>query len=222
MHPRLLKTFLAVARTGNVTRAAQEIHLAQSSVSDQLQSLEAELGTSLFTRSKLGLELTSAGGALKPIAEEILALAEEARAMTQQAAGQTGGSVTIGALETIASAKLPRWLSEFRSRHPEVNLRLKIAGSGELLRKLHDGEIDVVFCFDRGDLDERLAKRMLSAEPLALIAPPSGHPAAKGDLVTLGSASFVTTEVGCIYRRLFDDGIRGGGSFGAEDRGRGR
>src|ERR1700737_3106991 len=66
MYPRLLRTFLAVARSRNITRAAQQIHLAQSSVSDQIQSLETELGTDLFTRSKLGLELTRAGEALMP------------------------------------------------------------------------------------------------------------------------------------------------------------
>src|ERR1700730_4047723 len=147
MRPRLLKTFLAVARSRNVTRAAEEIHLAQSSVSDQIQSLEADLGTSLFTRSKLGLELTRAGETLKPYAEEILALADEARAMMQATAGHTAGSVKIGALETVASAKLPRWLSDFRSRHPDVYVRLKVAGSGALLRDLKDGEIDAAFCF---------------------------------------------------------------------------
>ena len=61
MHPRLLKTFLAVARTRNVTRAAAEVNLAQSSVSDQIQALEAELGANLFTRSRRGLELTPTG-----------------------------------------------------------------------------------------------------------------------------------------------------------------
>jgi DNA-binding transcriptional LysR family regulator len=72
MHPRLLTTFLAVARTRSVTRAAEAVHLAQSSVSDQIQALEAELGATLFIRSKAGLELTPAGLALKPAAEASL------------------------------------------------------------------------------------------------------------------------------------------------------
>ena len=164
------------------------------------------MGASLFTRSKLGLELTPAGEALKPYAEEILALADEARAMMQAAGGHTAGSVTIGALETVASAKLPRWLSDSRNHHPDVNLRLKIAGSDALLRDLKDGVIDAAFCFDKGDLDKGLAKRTISVEPLVLVAPPGGHPvSAKGGLAALGSTSIVTTEVGCIYRRLFDE-----------------
>lgn len=113
MHPRLLKTFLAVARSRNITRAADAVHLAQSSVSDQIQALEAELGAALFTRSKSGLELTPAGLALKPIAEELLRLDGEARAAVLAAAGRTSGALTIGALETIASARLAPWLPGF-------------------------------------------------------------------------------------------------------------
>ncbi|AZO00614.1 LysR family transcriptional regulator [Mesorhizobium sp. M9A.F.Ca.ET.002.03.1.2] len=206
MHPRLLKTFLAVARCRNITRAAEEIHLAQSSVSDQIQTLETELGTVLFTRSKQGLQLTPAGATLKSYAQDILMLAEEARAAVDVAAGHAVGSVTIGALETIASAKLAQWLPDFQASHPDINLRLTVAGSGDLLRKLEDGDIDVAFCFDRDGFekaDERLARRTLSAEPLILVVPP-GEAAMRGDLTALGNMRFVVTEAGCIYRHLFD------------------
>lgn len=206
VHPRLLRTFLAVARSRNVTRAAEEIHLAQSSVSDQIQSLETEMGASLFTRSKLGLKLTPAGEALKSYAEEILLLANEARAAVEATAGHTAGSVTIGALETIASAKLPRWLSDFQNDHPSIEIRLKVAGSGELLRGLEDGDFDVVFCFDRGDSDERFSKRAVSMEPMVVIAPPGRQLSVAGaGLTAFASMSFVVTEVGCAYRRLFDN-----------------
>lgn len=205
MHPRLLKTFLVVARHRNITRAAEEIHLAQSSVSDQIQSLETELGAQLFARSKLGLALTHAGETLKPYAEDILMLADEARAAMDATTGQTAGTVTIGALETIASVKLPQWLSAFQGDHPDIRLRLQVAGSGDLLRKLEGGEIDVAFCFDKGGLDERLAKRTLSAEPLILVASPEMEATSRScDFTALAAMSFVATEVGCVYRHLFD------------------
>lgn len=205
MRPNLLKSFLAVARRRNITHAATEVHLAQSSVSDQLQLLENELGTSLFTRTRTGLELTPAGEALKPYAGEILALMDEARAAVAATAGHAAGVLTIGALETIASARMPRWLSTFRREHPDINLQLKIAGSGELLQKLQGGDIDIVFCFDKGDLDGRLFKRMVSAEPLALVAPPGGQSTLAADgLEVLAGRNFVATETGCVYRHLFD------------------
>src|SRR5260221_2188058 len=114
MRSNLLKTFLAVAHSRNITRAAAEVHLAQSSVSDQVQLFEAELGTNLFTRSKMGLELTQAGEVLKPYAEEILALMDEARAAVEARAGQAAGPLPLGAFETIASGKSPRRLGAFR------------------------------------------------------------------------------------------------------------
>lgn len=205
MHSRLLKTFLAVARHRNVTRAAEAVHLAQSSVSDQIQALEAELGTPLFTRSRSGLQLTAAGAALQPYAEEILTLTEEARGAVAMTVGQERGAVSIGALETIAAARLPAWLSRFGQAHPEIALRLSVAGTGDLLRKLEDGEVDVAFCFDNGEFDERFARRGISREPLILIAP-AGEPPLPADegLSILATRRFVVTEMGCVYRHLFD------------------
>ena len=204
MHPRLLKTFLAVASARNITRAADEVHLAQSSVSDQIQSLETELGVGLFTRSKLGLDLTPAGETLKAYAEDILALANDARAAVKAAAGQAAVTLSIGALETIAAAKLPSLLSALRNDHSGIDLRLTVAGSGELMRKLEAGDLDVAFCFDRSD-DERFMTRTVSVESLVLVAPPAAHPTlATGDLTALASMSFVATEAGCVYRRMFD------------------
>ncbi|MER8574200.1 LysR family transcriptional regulator [Mesorhizobium sp. M1338] len=208
MHPRLLKTFLAVARSRNITRAAEVVHLAQSSVSDQIQALETELGAVLFTRAKSGLELTPAGIALRPIAEDLLRLDGEARAAVQAAARQTSGQVTIGALETIASARLATWLAGFQAGHPDITVRMKVAGSGALLRQLEDGEIDVAFCFDRRDVrkdaaGERFARRTIAAEPLVLVAAP-GQGSVPSDLAALAALRFVATEPGCIYRHMFD------------------
>lgn len=205
MHPRLLKTFLAVARHRNFTRAAEEVHLAQSSVSDQIQSLEAELGAALLIRAKTGLTLTPAGEALRLYAEDMLLLAEEARAAVAAAAGRQAGTVVIGALETIAAVRLAPWLSRFRAEHAETDLRLTVAGSGELLRKLEAGAIDVAFCFGEGAFDERLARRVVAVEPIVLIMPP-GRAARAGvpDLSALAAMDFLTTESGCVYRAITD------------------
>ena len=208
MHPRLLKTFLAVARSRNITRAADAVHLAQSSVSDQIQSLETELGAALFTRSKTGLDLTSAGLALKPIAEDLLRLDGEARAAVQAAAAQASGSLTIGALETIASARLAPWLPGFQARHPDITVRMKVADSDALRHLLEDGDSDVAFCFDRRDVTkgavaDRFARRTIVAEPLVLVAAPGQGPA-PSDLAALATLRFVATEPGCVYRHLFD------------------
>lgn len=205
MHPRLLKTFLAVARHGNVTRAAREVHLAQSSVSDQVQSLEAELEARLFTRSRQGLRLTAAGEALAAHAQEILARVDEAKSAVAVAARRASSVVTLGTLETVAATRLAPWMAAFRRAHPDIELHLKVMGSGELLRAVESGELGAAFCFDRGALDPRLAKRVVATEPLVLLAAPGALPA-RGDLAALAAAGgFVASAPGCVYRRLFDE-----------------
>jgi DNA-binding transcriptional LysR family regulator len=213
VHPRLLKTFLAVARTSNITRASEQIHLAQSSVSDQIQTLETEFGTALFLRGKAGLKLTPAGEALKAYAEDILNLVDEARAAVGAAAGQARVSLAIGALETIASAALPPWLARFRDEYPAIDLRLSVAGSGDLARQLDSGDLDVTFCFDRGAADARFVRRVLTREPLVLIGPPgsSAGPEQGGDLASLAAFGFVATEPGCVYRHLFEQAFADAG-----------
>jgi DNA-binding transcriptional LysR family regulator len=204
MQPRVLKTFLAVARHGNVTRAAQDVHLAQSSVSDQLQALEAELDAQLFTRTRQGLRLTAAGEALAAHAREILARIDEAKSAVAVAAGRATGTVTLGALETIAATRLASWMAAFRQAHPSIGLKLEVMGSGELLRAVGNGSIDAAFCFERGALDPRLASRQLMREPLVLIAAPGSQDAQDEFAATTTSAPFVATGQGCVYRHLFD------------------
>lgn len=205
IRPSFLKTFLAVAQHRNITRAATDVHLAQSSVSDQIQLLESELGTSLFTRSKVGLDLTPAGEVFGQYAAEILALMDEAQAAVDAAAGQPARRLTIGALETIAAVKMPQWLGAFRASHPDVAWQVKVAGSGELLQQLESGGIDIAFCFDKGEPDGRLARRSMAMEPLVLISAPSGQPVAAVDgLGALTAMPFIATEVGCVYRHLFE------------------
>lgn len=212
MHPRLLRTFQAVARNRNITRSAAELHLSQSAVSDQVQALEADLATKLFVRSKGGLELTPAGEALTTYAEEILSLSEEARAAIAAISASSEGVLSVGALETIARSKMPEWLMTFRDKHPEIAIRLKVGSSGDLMQQLETGGIDAAFFFDRGGLDNRFAKRLIAAEPLVLIAPATGQFALKSPTLSeLASASFVVTEVGCVYRMLFDQAFANAG-----------
>ena len=205
MNPRLLRTFLALARLRNFTRAAQEVHLAQSSVSDQIQALEADVGAALFIRSKSGLKMTPAGEALRPYAEELLAVEDEARAAIANAAESNGGMLAIGALETIASMRLAPWLADFTAANPGIDIKLRIAGSDELLAKLEQGEIDIALCFHDGEPDERFVTRVVGMEPLVLVGSPDrGDLDPRTDLAALSAENFVVTEPGCTYRRMFD------------------
>ncbi|HEX7113065.1 MAG TPA: LysR family transcriptional regulator [Mizugakiibacter sp.] len=206
MQLRHLKTFIAVASTLNVTRAAERVHLAQSSVSGQIQALEDELGTPLFDRSRRGLRLTPAGQRLQDYAAKLLALADEARAAVAGAGAAVAGRLLIGGLETLCAMRLPALLVAYRQRCPAVEVTLRAANSSELRGAVKSGAADVCFVF--GDVvdDPELEHEAVAHEALAVIAPP-GHPlAARRSLASadLAGAPFLVTETGCVYRRMFD------------------
>jgi DNA-binding transcriptional LysR family regulator len=213
MTPRLLQTFLAVARCQTATRAAAELNLAQSSVSDQIQILEDELGVRLFLRSRQGFRLTAAGEALVPYAQDILTTTDDALAAAKSASLSGDRSLVIGALETVAREVLPTLVAHLRQHQPELRIRIEVAGSDLLLQRVLDGSNDIAFCFRKGEIDERLTRREFAQEPLTMIGPP----AAGSDLAprpepgALIGQPFIATEPGCVYRHLFDEAWRQAG-----------
>lgn len=187
-----------------MTRAAEALHLAQSSVSDQIQALENEWGAPLFTRNRQGLHLTPAGEALKPYAEKILVLAGEARAAVDTASGN-GRVLVIGTLETIAGTLLPGWLNAFRRHDAGIAVNVKVAGSGALLEGVKDGTLDAAICFDQGKSYEPLATQLIGMADIVHIGPPRALDTATPSPGQRPDAhQFFTTERGCVYRHLFD------------------
>lgn len=138
-----LRYFEAVARIGNITRAAEELNIAQPSLSKQIQSLEADVGTQLFDRVGRRVELTDAGRLLLPYARRVLREVEAARAALRERADLTSGHVAIGAPPTIGARLLPQALAAFNTLHPNIELELHEAGSAPLVRQLLAGEVDL-------------------------------------------------------------------------------
>jgi DNA-binding transcriptional LysR family regulator len=212
MQLRHLKTFMAVASTLNVTRAAEQVHLAQSSVTEQIQALEADLGTALFDRSRRRLQLTEAGRRLLDYAGDLLALADEARAPVADAAELTAGHLTIGALETLCAAWLPPFLARYQAEHPALHLQVKAAGSGDLRKGVRSGVMDVCFAFGAGPFEPDLHHEPVAEEDLVVIAPP-GHRLAGQDVIhaeDFVNEPFLVTETGCVYRQMFDNAFPAG------------
>ncbi|WP_328448568.1 LysR family transcriptional regulator [Amycolatopsis sp. NBC_00438] len=205
MELRHLRTFRVVARTLNFTRAAGELHYAQSSVTEQVQALEAELGTPLFERGRR-LALTAAGERLVGYADRVLALVEEAKAAVDDERGEPDGELTIGALETLCAQWVPEIFKEYRTRWPRVRVSLVEAGRGELYAAVRESEMDVCFTFGDAPADPALASEELGREQLVVIVP-EGHPLAgqteirPGDLQGVG---FLATQRGCGFREMLD------------------
>ncbi|RUL79639.1 LysR family transcriptional regulator [Dyella choica] len=206
MQLRYLKTFIAVATTLNFTRAAERVHLAQSSVTEQIQALEADLGAMLLDRSNRQLRLTAAGQQLLEYAQALLDLADEARAAVADAAKLPRGRLTIGGLETLCATRLSPLLAHFAQAHPSIELQLKASGSGELRNALRSAAMDVCFAFSTLDEGEELQSEIIGSERLVIIVPP-GHRLARATEVGPGDIAkepFLVTEQGCVYRHMFD------------------
>jgi LysR family transcriptional regulator, transcription activator of glutamate synthase operon len=138
-----LRYFEAVARLGHVTRAAQELHIAQPSLSKQIQTLEGELGVALFNRVGRRIELTDAGALLLPYARRILRDVEAAQEALQQRADLHHGRVSIGAPPTVGTHLLPQALADWNARYNAIQLELHEAGAGELVELLAEGAVDL-------------------------------------------------------------------------------
>ena len=119
-----LQYFLGAFRHGSFSAAAEELHLAQPSLSEQVRRLEAELGVRLFHRVGRGLTPTEAGIALRPHAERTLDAAEAARESVVAVRELRGGTATFGTWGTARYYPGVDLVAEFRRRHPTVRVRV--------------------------------------------------------------------------------------------------
>jgi DNA-binding transcriptional LysR family regulator len=145
MELRQVEHFLAVARCGSFTAAAQEVHVVQSALSASIRKLEAELGLPLFERTTRRVELTEAGRAMLPPAHRILADVIAARGEVTAVAGLTSGRVSIGTIQALSVVDLPGKLGEFRNRYPGIRMHVRDGTVPELAAAVASGELDLAF-----------------------------------------------------------------------------
>lgn len=138
-----LQYFVAVAETRHFTRAAELVHVAQPSLSQQIKSLERELGADLFLRARGNITLTDAGEALLPLARRILADADTARHEVQELAQLRSGRIRLGATPSVCTGLLPDVLRAFHDRYPGIRLLIEEGGSHDLVRELARGALDL-------------------------------------------------------------------------------
>jgi LysR family transcriptional regulator, cyn operon transcriptional activator len=134
--------FLAAAEHGSFTAAADILHLARPSVSEQVAHLEAELGVPLFVRTGRRLVLTDAGRLLRPEAERTLAAAGEAADAVQRARALTGGTASLGTFSTAHHLLLPGLVEDFVRRHPQVAVRVVGENSVQLVEAVRAGRLE--------------------------------------------------------------------------------
>lgn len=214
MELRHLHTFIVTVEVGSFTRAAANLGYAQSSVTAQIQALEAELGTPLFDRLGKKIILTDAGKRLLPFAQDITKLHALAKDAIRSDA-QVTGTLTIGAPESLAAFRLPGIIREFKELYPAVKIILKPGVCWEISERIRSGELDLAFLLQLETEERDLRMEPLISEKMALIASP-GHPLAESSRVLPGhlkDETILHTEPGCTYRALFEQQLASHGIF---------
>ncbi|MFM0480841.1 LysR family transcriptional regulator [Paraburkholderia strydomiana] len=139
----LLRAFVTVAREGNLTRAAVQLHLTQPAVSLQIKHLQETLGVTLFTRTSHGLSLTRDGQALLPHAERALAAAADVQRAAQSLRQEVRGRLRIGTILDPEFLRLGGFLKQLVETWPHIETALRHGMSGWVLDQVRAGELDV-------------------------------------------------------------------------------
>ncbi len=204
MELRQLRYFLAVARTMNFTRAAEEMHIAQPPLSRQISHLEDELGVRLIDRDARPMQLTSSGEFFRERAEEIVSRVERLKKETVSH-GRSGRQVLRIGFETSALyGHLPTVVKYLRSRNPHLDIDLRPMSAREQIEAIRTGTAEVGVGRELIS-DDAVQQRVARQEPY-LVALPIGHPLAGDDRPALRFADLeceniiIYGDVGTIRR----------------------
>jgi LysR family hydrogen peroxide-inducible transcriptional activator len=206
MEMQQLRYVVAVARTGNFSRAAEQCHVSQPSLSQQILKLEDELGERLFERMKRVAKLTPHGEVFLRRAIQILHEVDAAKREAAEAKDSMRGALTIGVLPTIAPYLLPEILAKFTEKNPGVEIVVQEDTTARLLKHTLDYEIDLALV-SQPIKEERLSVRYLFSEEL-LLALPATHPLARRNRINVGDIAqeklIVMKEGHCLGDQVLD------------------
>jgi DNA-binding transcriptional LysR family regulator len=177
MNLHQLRLFSTVARLGSFSRAAEELHISQPSVSIQVADLERALGVDLFEQLGKRIYLTEPGRILDEYAHRILSLADEAETALAEVRGLRRGRIVVGAATTPGTYLLPQVIRRYQDRFPQVAVALEIGATARIQERVLRGELDLGVVGAGAD-DPHLAIEPWLDDELVIVAAPS-HPLAR-------------------------------------------
>lgn len=186
MELRHLRYFAAVGEILNFTKAAEKLHVAQPSLTRQIQSLEEEIGVRLLNRSKNHVTLTEEGRAFLADARRVLALAAESVLAVQRLSRGETGQLNIAYLSNFNFDLLPATLGAFRERFPHIALNLFDMTPAEQFRALEAHKVDLGFVGLRPPAATKDLQWESIARHKAVVVLPVKHPLAKKNRISLG------------------------------------
>ena len=152
MELRTLRYFLTAANEGNITRAAEILHVTQPTLSRQLMELERELETTLVIRGKKGLTLTDDGYFFRQRAEEIVSLADRLEQSFAQRNETVSGVISLGATEVVGFRLLAKVIKEFSQKHPMIHFRLYTEMADVIRERIDKGLVDIGLLMEPVDI----------------------------------------------------------------------
>ncbi|MEA1852260.1 LysR family transcriptional regulator [Cytobacillus sp. FSL W7-1323] len=211
MEMRHVKTFCAVVKYGGFSKAARELDYAQSTVTTHIKALENDLQSPLFDRLGKKVLLTKSGHHFHPYALELLAIYEKAQEIPKDS-NHPEGTLTITANESLAVYRLPNILQKYKQINPKVNIVLETGTNEQAIKKLRDGETDIIFLIGQSMEYDELITTPLFDETLGWVLP-ADLASCKNPLKILKDYQFIYTERNCGYRSMVDNYIRMSGQM---------
>ncbi|MCR3759451.1 LysR family transcriptional regulator [Clostridium felsineum] len=143
MDIKQLKYFIGIAEEGNITRAAEKLHIAQPHLSNQLKLLEDELSVTLIKRNTRSIKLTNAGEMLLHRAKQMLELKERTIKELRDFNEGLQGTLSIGAISSAGDILLPNWIYNFHKKYKNINFHVRECDTHEILELLNNGLIEI-------------------------------------------------------------------------------
>ena len=169
-----LQVFVMAAETENFSRAAQQLHMSQPAVSQQIQSLEQHLGVELFERNGRRISLSAAGQTLLPKARDLIRNCRQVEEAAMALAGEVTGHLSIGCSTASGKYLLPRLLAQYREQYPLVRGTVRIGGRASVIEWLSAGEVDLAVTSERVQRSGLHFRRFFQDEIVLIV--PRHHP----------------------------------------------
>jgi len=179
---RQLQYFLKVAQKEHVTRAAEELHVAQSAVSRQIHQLEQELGVDLFMQKGRNLQLTPVGQLFCKKVESILKELEHSVNEVHEFLDPERGEIRIGFPHSLGTHLIPTIVADFRKYYPHVKFRFKQGSYPSLIKDVLSGEVDLTFISPFPENDEHVSGDIVMTEELFAILPQNHRLAGESEI----------------------------------------
>lgn len=171
----LYRIFLHTARLGNLTKAAQQLHITQPSVSYAIKQLESRLEVKLFDRLSKGVQLTPEGSALLEYVEQSFALLKAGEEKIANLKNLSSGELRVGASGPMIKHLLLPALDEYHSRYPDVRIRLSQGKSSDIQSQLLDGHIDIGLVHLPLSDDRLVSSHLISQQHVFVVGPAYRH-----------------------------------------------